>query len=47
MKPPLRPDDEVQRLAALRRFHLLDTLPEQVLDDLTALAAHIAAHPFP
>ncbi len=45
MKPPLRPDDEVRRLAALRRFHLLDTLPEQALDDLTALAAHICGAP--
>ncbi|HWN94045.1 MAG TPA: hypothetical protein VNT99_03345 [Methylomirabilota bacterium] len=34
MKPPLRPTDEARRLEALRQYNLLDTLPEQALDDL-------------
>jgi two-component system cell cycle sensor histidine kinase/response regulator CckA len=45
MQPPLRPTDEARRLDALRQYHLLDTLPEQALDDLTALAAHICEAP--
>ena len=45
MKPPLRPTDEARRLDALRQYHLLDTPPEQALDDLTALAAHICEAP--
>jgi signal transduction histidine kinase len=36
-------DDE--RLAALRRYDLLDTLPEQVYDDLARLAAHVCQTP--
>ena len=34
------------RLAALRRYGVLDTLPEPVFDDLTALAAHLCEVPF-
>ena len=45
MKPPLPPEDETSRMEALRRYELLDTLPEQALDDLTALAAHICGTP--
>ncbi len=45
MKPPLQPTDEAHRLETLRRYELLDTLPEQALDDLTALAAHICGAP--
>ena len=45
MKPPLRPADEARRLEVLRQYGLLDTLPEQSLDDLTALAAQICAAP--
>ena len=45
MKPPLRPADEEHRLETLRRYDLLDTLPEPVLDDLTALAARICETP--
>ena len=45
MKTPLRPTDEARRLDALRQYHVLDTPPEQALDDLTALAAHICAAP--
>ena len=36
MKPPPIPTDEPERLAALRRYELLDTVPEQVYDDLRA-----------
>src|SRR4051794_34796423 len=45
MKPPIQPIDEAQRLAALGRYQVLDTLPEQELDDLTALAAQICEAP--
>ena len=38
-------DNEVERLAALRRYDLLDTMPEQALDDLTSLAGHICDAP--
>ena len=44
MKAPL-PPDETQRLAALRDYDVLDTLPEQAFDDLTMLAAHICQAP--
>jgi PAS domain S-box-containing protein len=37
--------DEARRLDALQRYGVLDTLPEQSLDDLTALAAHICDAP--
>jgi PAS domain S-box-containing protein len=37
--------DEASRLEALRRYAILDTLPEQALDDLTALAAQICGTP--
>jgi len=36
---------EQRRLAALRRYDVLDTLPDQALDDLTALAASICGAP--
>ena len=45
MKPPLRTVDEAGRLEALRQYHLLDTPPDQALDDLTALAAQICEAP--
>ena len=45
MRQPPIPDDEPERLAALRRYRILDTLPEQVYDDLTRLAAHICQTP--
>ena len=37
--------DEEERLAALQRYDLLDTLPEQVYDDLARLAAHVCQTP--
>ncbi len=45
MRPPLHPAGEAQRLDALRQYRLLDTLPEQSLDDLTSLAAGICGTP--
>ena len=45
MKTPLRPTDETRRLDALRDYQVLDTPPEQALDDLTALAARICDAP--
>jgi diguanylate cyclase (GGDEF)-like protein/PAS domain S-box-containing protein len=44
LKAPL-PRNEAERLAALRRYEILDTLPEQVFDDLTLLAAQICEAP--
>ena len=41
MKAPEIPANEAQRLQALERYDILDTPPEQVFDDLTALACHI------
>jgi anti-sigma regulatory factor (Ser/Thr protein kinase) len=38
-------DDEARRLAALRRYRILDTDPEQAFDDLALLASHICATP--
>ena len=37
--------DEAQRMEALHRYAVLDTLPEEPLDDLTKLAAHICDTP--
>jgi two-component system cell cycle sensor histidine kinase/response regulator CckA len=45
MQSPSQPRDEPQRLASLREFEVLDTLREQALDDLTALAADICGTP--
>jgi len=39
------PHDEPQRLEALARYEILDTLPEHEYDDLTALAASICQTP--
>ena len=38
-------NDETARLAALRRYRILDTAPEQAFDDLTLLAAQICETP--
>jgi diguanylate cyclase (GGDEF)-like protein len=39
------PQDEAERLAALRRFLILDTPPEDAYDDLVAIAAGICGTP--
>src|SRR5215472_18894376 len=44
MKAPVLAN-EVQRLEALRRYGILDTLPERDFDDLTSLAARICGTP--
>ncbi len=44
MKGPI-PANEAERLAALRRYRILDTLPEQDFNDLTSLAARICETP--
>ncbi len=45
MKEPDEPSNEVARLEELRSFGILDTLTEEVYDDLVRLAAHIANTP--
>jgi len=45
MMPAPLPLDETQRLATLRKYLVLDTPPEQALDDLTRLAAAICEAP--
>lgn len=44
MRAPL-PGNERERLAALRRYDILDTAPEMVFDDLTLLATQICRVP--
>ena len=44
MKAPELPD-EAARLEALRRYEVLDTPPEQTIDDLALLAAMICQVP--
>ena len=44
MQAPL-PENEAQRLETLRRYQILDTPPEQQLDDITLLAAHLCEAP--
>ncbi|MEM9131759.1 MAG: GAF domain-containing protein [Actinomycetota bacterium] len=39
------PDDEGDRLEALRRYRLLDTPPEAAFDEITAAASEIASTP--
>jgi hypothetical protein len=38
-------DDELVRLAALHRYHILDAAAEQAFDDLTSLAASLCDAP--
>jgi PAS domain S-box-containing protein len=45
MLPAIPTPDEVKRLDALAKYNVLDTLTEQTLDDLTALAAQICGVP--
>ena len=44
MHAPL-PQNEAQRLDALQRYRILDTPPEQQLDDITLLAASVCDAP--
>ena len=44
-EPAAPPADEAQRLQALRDLDILDSAPEAVFDDLTALAAQIIGAP--
>jgi PAS domain S-box-containing protein len=44
MKPPL-PENEAERLAALRALGILDTPPESAYDELSCLAAYICQTP--
>lgn len=45
MTAPPYPANESGRLAALRRYHILDTPAEEAFDDLTLLAAQICRVP--
>ncbi|WP_454062327.1 PAS domain S-box protein [Candidatus Nitrospira salsa] len=45
MIPAQLPSNENQRLAALARYQVLDTMPEPSFDDLTKLAAYICQTP--
>jgi GAF domain-containing protein len=44
MKPPI-PKDEKKRLQVLWQYDVLDTVPEEVFDDLALLAAYICGAP--
>ena len=44
MSAPL-PKNEVQRIKVLWQYEVLDTVPEEVFDELTSLAAHICGAP--
>ena len=43
--PTLVPHNEAQRLDALKRYNILDTLPDNAFDDATALVSYICGVP--
>jgi GAF domain-containing protein len=45
MSQPASTIDETARLAALHRYSILDTLPEQIYEDITALASLVCDTP--
>ncbi|MBX2841690.1 MAG: GAF domain-containing protein [Flammeovirgaceae bacterium] len=45
MKIPLKPNDEQERVKALKKYNILDTLPEKEFDDITKLASYICQTP--
>ena len=45
MKSPDIPSNEVSRLAALKKFEILDTISEKEFDDITFLASQICGTP--
>ena len=45
MKTPATPKNEVERLAALKEYDILDSLPEKAFDDITMLASMICETP--
>ncbi len=45
MELPAKPVDEQARLAALREYDILDTLPESAYDDIARIAAQICGTP--
>ncbi len=45
MKVPPKPADEADRLKALHRYNVLDTLPEPAFDDIAFLASQICQTP--
>jgi signal transduction histidine kinase len=44
-QPASLPDNELNRLIALERFQILDTLPDPAIDDLSTIAAQICGTP--
>src|SRR3990170_1825399 len=45
VKPPAVPRNEAERLAALRRYDILDTSAEAEFDDLTRIATQVCGTP--